>query len=151
MDFPSFEQETNISFEYELPEFSLDSEDQYRAWLIAVARMEFKVIGELNYIFCSDAYLQDINWKYLKHTSLTDIITFQYDPSTITADIYISIERVTENAAKHHVDFKEEYHRVMAHGLLHCLGYKDKTDAEKAIMRQKEQEALDLRIAMNLS
>lgn len=151
MDFPSFEQETNISFEYELPEFTLDTEDAYRAWLIAVAKMEFKVIGELNYIFCSDAYLQDINWKYLKHTSLTDIITFQYNLSTISADIYISIERVTENAIKHQVDFLEECHRVMAHGLLHCLGYRDKTDAEKAIMRVKEQEALDLWVSMNVS
>lgn len=144
MDFPSFEQETDICFEYELSDFRLDSEDKHRRWLIAIAKKEYKIIGELNYIFCSDAYLQDINWKYLKHTSLTDIITFQYEQSTISADIYISIERVKENAIKHQVDFIEEYHRVMAHGLLHCLGYKDKTDAEKTFMRTKEQEALVL-------
>lgn len=144
MDFPSFEQETDICFDYELTDFTLDYEDQYREWLIALAKKEFKIIGELNYIFCTDAYLQDINWKYLKHTSLTDIITFQYDQSIISADIYISIERVTENAVKHQVDFHEECRRVMAHGLLHCLGYKDKTEAEKVAMRTKEQDALAL-------
>lgn len=104
-------------------------------------------MGELNYIFCTDPYLHNINRRFLKHDTYTDIITF--DNSTvqdfIEADIYISLDRVRENARKFNVTFDEELHRVMVHGLLHLAGYGDKSPSEKVLMKKKEDAYLSLR------
>ena len=103
-------------------------------------------ITALNYIFCSDHLLLDINQEYLSHDTYTDIITFDYSdiPGRIEGDIYISVDRIAENAAKFKVSLREELARVMAHGLLHLCGFGDKTPAEKVEMRKEEEMALSL-------
>jgi rRNA maturation RNase YbeY len=106
---------------------------------------ESSFLGTLNYIFCDDAYLVEINLQYLNHNTLTDIITFDYsDESRVSGDIFISIERVRDNAKDFKVGFEEELKRVMSHGVLHLLGYNDKTDEEKHSMRNKENEMIKL-------
>lgn len=132
-----------ITFLTEDITFGLKEKLKHKAWLKDVAKAEGFTIGELNYIFCSDAYLLDINQKYLSHDTLTDIVTFDNseDPKMIEGDIFISIERVRENAIK--FDTKgSELQRVMVHGLLHLAGYKDKDKAQKELMRNKENEHL---------
>lgn len=132
-----------ITFLTEDITFGLKEKLKHKAWLKDVAKAEGFTIGELNYIFCSDAYLLDINQKYLSHDTLTDIVTFDNseDPKMIEGDIFISIERVRENAIK--FDTKDsELKRVMVHGLLHLAGYKDKDKAQKELMRNKENEHL---------
>jgi rRNA maturation RNase YbeY len=118
-----------------------------RSWLNEVAASEKRSIGSLNYIFCSDIYLLKINSEYLGHDTLTDIITFDNTETgdSIEGDIYISVDRVEENANKFKVTFKRELHRVIVHGLLHLLGYRDKTSAQKRIMRKKESVYLSLK------
>lgn len=112
-------------------------------WLLKCASSEKVIIGELNYIFCSDAYILKINKKHLDHNYYTDIITFPLQTGPVTnADIYISIERVKENAKNFGVTFTDELHRVMAHGLLHMCGYGDKTEREIKKMRMMENKWL---------
>lgn len=121
------------------------NENQYIEWLSAVVKSEHKTISSLTYIFCSDDYLLDINIKYLGHDYYTDIITFPYkEVSDLESDMYISIDRVKENAEEYNEIFETELRRVMVHGLLHLLGYGDKTDIEIQTMRQKEEEYLRL-------
>jgi rRNA maturation RNase YbeY len=132
-----------ITFLTEDITFGLKEKLKHKAWLKDAAKAEGFTIGELNYIFCSDAYLLDINQKYLGHDTLTDIVSFDNseDPKMIEGDIFISIERVRENAIK--FDTKDsELQRVMIHGLLHLAGYKDKDKAQKELMRNKENEHL---------
>jgi len=132
-----------ITFLTEDITFELKEKLRHKAWLKEAAKAEGFAIGELNYIFCSDAYLLDINQKYLGHDTLTDIVTFDNseDPKMIEGDVFISIERVRENAIK--FDTKDsELKRVMVHGLLHLAGYKDKDKAQKELMRSKENEHL---------
>jgi rRNA maturation RNase YbeY len=127
-----------ISFNYET-DFELPYEQEYSLWVSKVIKSEGFKEGEINYIFCDDAYLLDINQKYLNHDTLTDIISFDYAVGKeLHGDIYISVERVKENAKDFEVDFKEELKRVMVHGVLHYCGYKDKTDEDKKLMRSKE-------------
>jgi rRNA maturation RNase YbeY len=116
-----------------------------KAWLKYVATAEGKKIGELNYVFCSDNYLLEINKQYLNHHTLTDIITFDQseNPKKVEGDIYISYERVLENGATLGTG-KQELFRVIVHGLLHLLGYKDKKAEEQKIMREKEDFYLNL-------
>ena len=118
-----------------------------RSWLIEVASCENRTIGSLNYIFCSDAYLLKINREYLGHDTLTDIITFDNSESgeMVEGDVYISVDRVRENAAEFKVAFSKEMARVMVHGLLHLLGFKDKSIHQKRLMRKKESLYLSLR------
>ena len=119
--------------------FSLKEKLKHKAWLNEVAKQEGKRILELTYVFCSDDYLLQINQEYLNHDTLTDIVTFDNseDPKRIEGDIFISIDRVKENGEK--LGTKEtELKRVMVHGLLHLLGYKDKKKEDKAIMTKKE-------------
>jgi probable rRNA maturation factor len=132
-----------IAFLTEDITFELKEKLKHKAWLKDAARAEGFTIGELNYIFCSDAYLLDINQKYLGHDTLTDIVTFDNseDPKIIEGDIFISIERVRENALKFDT-VASELKRVMVHGLLHLAGYKDKDKAQKELMRNKENEHL---------
>ena len=115
-------------------------------WLKAIARKEKARIGELNYIFCTDEFLLSINQEHLGHDFYTDIITFDLSEGKgpVMGEIYISVDRVRENAATFDVSFSMELYRVMAHGLLHLLGYKDKKKEEKAKMRLKEDACLSL-------
>jgi probable rRNA maturation factor len=120
---------------------------QTGSWLIAVAKFEKKEIKDLSYSFCSDQYLLKINQKYLKHDYYTDIITFDLSEQgkIIEGDIYISIDRVKDNSKLLNISYSEELDRVILHGLLHLLGYKDKTKKEKLIMREKENYYLSKR------
>ena len=119
--------------------FSLKEKLKHKAWLNEVAKQEGKKILELTYVFCSDEYLLQINQEYLNHDTLTDIVTFDNseDPKKIEGDIFISIERVRENGNKLGTS-ETELKRVMVHGLLHLLGYKDKKKEDKALMTEKE-------------
>jgi rRNA maturation RNase YbeY len=119
--------------------FSLQEKLKHKAWLNEVAKQEGKKILELTYVFCSDEYLLQINQEYLNHDTLTDIVTFDNseDPKKIEGDIFISIERVRENGNKLGTS-ETELERVMVHGLLHLLGYKDKKKEDKALMTEKE-------------
>jgi rRNA maturation RNase YbeY len=119
--------------------FSLKEKLKHKAWLNEVAKQEGKKILELSYVFCSDDYLLQINQEYLNHDTLTDIVTFDNseDPKKIEGDIFISIDRVKENGEKLGTS-ETELERVMVHGLLHLLGYKDKKKEDKALMTQKE-------------
>ncbi len=107
-------------------------------------------VGKINYLFCSDEYVYDANVKFLNHDTYTDIITFDtVEGDSVSGDIMISIDRVGENAKQFAVGFAEELHRVVIHGVLHLLGFKDKLDADAALMRQKENESLELLKTMN--
>jgi probable rRNA maturation factor len=133
-----------ILFHFET-KFKLANKLIYKKWILNFSNQLEKKVGEINYIFCSDDYLLDLNLKYLKHDTLTDIITFDYSEGTIiNGDIFISIERVRENSQKFQSDFDFELKRVIAHGILHLIGFKDKKKEDKAIMRQKEEWALSL-------
>jgi probable rRNA maturation factor len=113
-------------------------------WIIDVILRDAKIPGDISIIFCDDAYLSELNRTYLSHTSLTDIITFDYtSDGIISGDIYISIDRVKENALLYSKSFREELDRVMIHGVLHLLGNKDKKPKDKALMRKKENDCLD--------
>ncbi|HHH54985.1 MAG TPA: rRNA maturation RNase YbeY [Bacteroidetes bacterium] len=100
--------------------------------------------GVINYIFCSDSYLLDLNKRYLNHDYFTDILSFQMDEDPISGDIFISIDRVEENAKDLNVPFQDEVYRVISHGLLHFMGYKDKTEEQKMEMRKKENEIIEI-------
>ena len=127
-----------IEFHYEI-NFSLKNKMSISKWIDHTIRTENKITGDINYIFCSDDYLLARNIKYLKHDSLTDIITFNYcEGNKINCDIMISIDRVKENSSIFETSFLEELYRVMIHGILHLVGYDDKTEKEKNIMRKKE-------------
>jgi probable rRNA maturation factor len=127
--------------------FKIDSPRKNVSWIKEVARREKKTIKEINYIFCSDGYLLQLNQGFLNHKTLTDIITFDNSEGKngLEGEIYISIERVQENALKFNTEFEDELHRVMIHGVLHLIGYKDKKPSEKALMRKKEEACLSLR------
>ncbi|MFK7781576.1 rRNA maturation RNase YbeY [Psychroserpens sp.] len=127
-----------ISFNYET-DFKISNEQNFAVWISEVIASEDCRLGEINYIFCNDNYLHDINLKYLNHDTLTDIISFDYSVGKeLHGDIYISVDRVKENAKYFNVEFKEELKRVMVHGVLHYCGYKDKSEEDKSIMRLKE-------------
>lgn len=133
-----------ISFNYEL-DFEIPNEQLYFDWISSVIKSENKSEGEINYIFCDDNYLVEINQQYLDHDTLTDIISFDYSVGNeINGDVYISIERVKENAIDFNVNFEDELKRVLIHGVLHYCGYKDKTESDEALMRSKEDEKIQL-------
>jgi len=126
--------------------FKLNNSVEISKWIEFVIHQEDSQLGEINYIFCDDSYLLEINIKELKHNTLTDIISFDYTVGDIiSGDIFISTERVKENADDFSNIFKDELHRVIIHGVLHYCGYKDKTDDEKKEMRSKEDYYLSLR------
>lgn len=133
-----------ISYNYET-EFELSNEDVFSTWISTIIESENKKEGEINYIFCDDNYLLEINKQYLDHDTLTDIISFDYSVGNeLHGDIFISIERVRENADEFNVSFDEELKRVMAHGVLHYCGYKDKTESDEQLMRSKEDEKIKM-------
>jgi len=134
-----------ITFHSEDTDFYIQQEDAYRNWLTAIAVDESAEIINLAYIFCSDEYLRGINKEYLQHDYYTDIITFPYKQgSEVESDIFISIDRVQDNAKQHNVDQHQELLRVMSHGLLHLCGYGDKTEQEIKTMRLKEDASIAL-------
>ena len=115
------------------------------AWLKEIISLHDKKVGDISVIFCSDSYLLDVNKQYLEHDYFTDIITFDYvEGNLISGDIFISVDRVLENSALFKVSFLEELHRIIAHGVLHLLGYKDKCDEDKVMMTEKENFSLRL-------
>lgn len=128
-------------------DFLLKEKIKIRAWLQQVIANEDYKLSSLNFIFCSDHYLLQINQDYLKHDTYTDIITFDNSETekSIIGDIFISVDRVRENAERFKVTERDELHRIMAHGTLHLLGYGDKTPPEKKLMTQKEDAALAAR------
>ncbi|WP_442787104.1 rRNA maturation RNase YbeY [Flavobacterium suncheonense] len=129
-----------ISFNYET-DFILEDEAAFENWISRVIVSESKELGEISYIFCDDEYLHKINVEYLNHDTLTDIISFDYSEGKILqGDIFISVERVRDNAKDFSVSFEEELKRVMIHGVLHYCGYKDKSEADEKRMRAKEDE-----------
>lgn len=129
--------------------FKIPRPRKTRQWIREVISRENRELGQINYILCSDRYLLSINEQYLKHKTLTDIITFDNSEgegeNQIEGDIFISVERVKENAEELQTGLDEELHRVMIHGVLHLIGYKDRTPQEKAAMRKKEDACLSLR------
>lgn len=126
-------------------EFSLGNQELIKDWISAIIFRHNKKVGKINYLFCSDQMVYDMNLRFLNHDTLTDIITFDYvNGNLISGDITISIDRVGENATLFDTSFEHELHRVIIHGVLHLLGFKDKTPDDAAIMRAKENESLQI-------
>jgi len=132
-----------IEFNYET-DFKLSNEKELTDWIVScIEKDDFKV-GEINYIFCDDAYLHKLNIEFLQHDTYTDIISFDNSlGKIISGDVFISVERVAENAITYNSTFDVELHRVIIHGILHYMGFKDKTTDEKLIMRNKENQCLN--------
>lgn len=131
-----------ISFNYEL-DFSLHNEDAFSSWISSVIVSENKKEGDINYIFCDDEYILEINKQYLNHDYYTDIISFDYSVGNeLHGDVFVSIDRIRENAVDFKVPFEDELKRVIIHGVLHYCGYKDKTSEEEVLMRVKEDEKI---------
>ncbi|HZE83551.1 MAG TPA: rRNA maturation RNase YbeY [Puia sp.] len=135
-----------IQFHFLQQGFSLADRSSLKVFIASLLKKEKKRLGELNYIFCSDDYLLEINRQFLHHDFYTDIITFDLsNPGLpLNAEIYISVDRVRDNAREFQSSFKNEMHRVIFHGALHLCGYKDKKPAEKQIMRKMEDKYLSL-------
>ena len=122
-------------------DFVLEQSERVESWLKAASLKESYGIDSLGYVFCSDDFLLEINQQFLDHDTLTDIVTFDYTEGTIlNGEIYISTDRVADNAKDFNVDFDTELRRVIIHGLLHMCGYGDKTEEEKLQMRSKEED-----------
>ncbi|MEQ9300756.1 MAG: rRNA maturation RNase YbeY [Cyclobacteriaceae bacterium] len=136
----------NIHYFSEDIEFSLKDQPTISEWITDIISSNECQIEEVNYIFCSDEYLLGINKQYLNHDTYTDIITFDNssEESLVESDIYISVDRVRENAAEFNISFDKELHRVMIHGVLHLLGWEDKSPDDKKRMTEKEDACLSL-------
>ena len=136
--------ESKISFQ-SVGTFSLKTEASVTKCIKALAKQELREIGDIIFVFCDDNYLHKINLEFLDHDTYTDIITFDYSiGNEIVSEIYVSVDRVSENAKKYKQTFENEIHRVMVHGVLHLCGYKDKLAEDKQIMRDKENHYLSL-------
>ncbi|WP_326981537.1 rRNA maturation RNase YbeY [Chryseobacterium sp. MYb264] len=130
-----------IQFFYENLPDTVNTE--YKKWLEDIILSEEKKLGEINYIFCDDEYLLKVNQDYLQHDYYTDIITFDYvKGKTISGEIFVSLQRISDNASTLSREYEEELRRVLAHGILHLSGYKDKTEEEEKLMRSKEDHYL---------
>lgn len=126
-------------------DFSVEDETIIIKWISEIVKNHGKRLGKINYLFCSDDMVYDMNVKFLNHDTFTDIITFDYvQGNLISGDIIISVERVGDNASLFNTSFVRELHRVIIHGVLHLLGFKDKTPEDSAIMRSKENESLQI-------
>ncbi|MFD2527574.1 rRNA maturation RNase YbeY [Flavihumibacter stibioxidans] len=136
----------NIQFHYLLKGFSFQNRNQCKSFIQQLFKKEKKALDSLNFIFCSDEYLLEINRNYLNHDYYTDIITFDLSEpgQATTGEIYISIDRVRDNANNHEESFTRELHRVIFHGALHLCGYGDKTQEEEILMRKMENKYLDM-------
>lgn len=137
----------NIDFFNQDISFKIPKPGNARAWISEVVAREKKRLTRVNYVFCSDDYLLGLNRQYLNHDTLTDVITFDHseDEDQIEGDVFISVDRVRENARAFKTTMEEELHRVLVHGVLHLIGYRDKTLAQKSRMREKEDTYLSLR------
>lgn len=137
---------SSVNFFYEDTPFKISQPRKTIQWIKNVIKLENGSLDCINYIFCSDNYLYNLNVTYLKHKTLTDIITFDLreDSTAINGEIYISIDRVKDNSINLRTDFGEELNRVLVHGVLHLLGYRDKKPHEKRLMREKEDHYLSL-------
>ncbi|SRX72544.1 rRNA maturation RNase YbeY [Aequorivita antarctica] len=132
-----------IEFNFET-DFELNNVAELQKWISEIIISEGYEVGEVLYVFCDDEYLYKLNVEFLNHDTLTDIISFDYKVGKqVNGEIYISIERVAENANDFKTNFEDELHRVMIHGILHFCGYTDKSDSEENAMREKEDESLD--------
>ena len=132
-----------ISFNYEVA-FKLNSEEDVSKWISSVIQTENFKEGNINYVFCDDEYLLKLNIEFLNHDTFTDIISFDYSVGKeLHGDVFISIERVKENAKNFNVEFAEELNRVLVHGILHYCGFKDKTEDDALLMRNKENDYLE--------
>lgn len=139
----------DISFFSEDIDYTLKEKAKVREWIHSAIQAEgFKRVSELNFVFCSDEYLLNINKEYLNHDTYTDIVTFDSseDEEVIAGDVFISIDRIRENAAKFKVLERDELHRVIIHGVMHLCGYLDKKKEEKERMTAKENEYLQKRV-----
>ena len=131
---------------YSENQFKLNDEEEISKWISSVITSEGCIEGEITYIFCDDEYLHKLNLQFLNHDTLTDIISFDNSlGKEVHGEIYISTQRVEENAKEYNVTFDDELHRVIIHGILHYCGYKDKSKADQEIMRTKENDALQMR------
>lgn len=135
-----------IHFLSEDVEIPISDQTGIRHWIQKVVAFHEKKLGEINYIFCSDEAILQVNQRYLQHDYYTDIITFDYtEGERLSGDLFIGIETVASNAQLLNVSYEEELHRVLIHGILHLCGFKDKQANEEKTMREKEREALELR------
>lgn len=134
-----------IHFHYIDTQFGFPNRTKLKFFLLERLKKEKRVVDAINYIFCTDQYLLVLNQSHLNHDTLTDIITFELSPkgAPLLADVYISIERVKENAQLYGASFQKELHRVIFHGMLHLSGYGDKSASQAKVMRLKEDECLD--------
>lgn len=138
-------EDRGIDYYSESIDFTLKQSEEVSRWLLDTCQANLKSVAFIDYIFCSDEYLLEINKQYLNHDTYTDIITFPLGQDPIQANIFISIDRVKENAETYKQDFNDELHRVMVHGVLHLVGYGDKSEKEKEIMHEKENHFLKKR------
>ena len=136
-----------IEFHSEDVDFSLSNPEQVSDWIASIIEQHDSELANLTYVFCSDDYLHQINVEYLDHDTLTDIITFDNadEEGVVESDIFVSIDRVKDNAQTLGIPFEDELHRVLIHGILHLLGFKDKTEEQEALMRKQEDSCLSLR------
>lgn len=131
-----------VGFNYEL-DYKISNEESYRDWILSCVLSYDFTVGDINYIFCDDIYLLKMNNEFLSHDTLTDIISFDYTiGGCLGGDVFISLDRVKENALEYDFSFEEELKRVMIHGVLHYVGFKDKTAEDKALMRKEEDKCL---------
>ena len=136
-----------IEFEYQKSDTDPIG-DETKRWLLDVAASEDAEVLNLSYVFCDDDYMLELNKQFLNHDTYTDVICFDDSlGKSIRAEVYVSVDRVRENALTYRVTEMDELHRVMVHALLHCLGYRDKSKADSLLMRQREDSALKLRPA----
>jgi probable rRNA maturation factor len=136
-----------IEFFSEDIDFELDNADQISDWIADIIEAHEQELSNLTYVFCSDDYLHQINVEYLDHDTLTDIITFNNadEDGIVEGDVFISVDRVRDNASELQIPFHDELHRVIIHGVLHLLGFKDKSEEDAELMRKQEDSSLSLR------
>jgi probable rRNA maturation factor len=129
-----------INFRYQLPVSVLSQRRNLKEFIVLLCKKEHKSIEEINFVFCSDDYLLELNQQFLQHDTYTDIISFDYSEKQgpLNGEIYISVDRVKDNASNLGLSFRQELHRVIFHGVLHLCGYKDKLKGDKQRMREKE-------------
>ena len=136
-----------IEFFSEDKDFELNNQEQVSEWIATVIERHEQELSNLTYVFCSDNYLHQMNVEYLNHDTLTDIITFNNadEKGVIEGDIFISVDRVRDNSETIGTSFEDELHRVIIHGALHLLGFRDKSEEEERLMRKQEDSSLSLR------
>lgn len=134
----------SLNFFNEDNDFKLSNPNVYKDWIFSFIQKYKKTVAEISFIFCSDDYLLNVNKKYLNHDYYTDIITFNYNEgNSVSGDIFISIERVKENASNFETSFNDELLRVLAHGVLHLLGFNDKSEEEQVVMTREENACIE--------